>query len=76
MNNNVNLEVVSDPEAIMSTYRLGSNYIDNVLASSTIASNINSIEYLKYPDKYYTDYTPILITIQINTITRMPSKSM
>ena len=75
MNSNVNLEVFSDPEAIASTYRLGSNCIDHVLASSTIASNITSIEYLQYPNECYTDHTPILITIKTNTRTSMPSKS-
>ena len=73
MNSNVNLEVVSDPEAITSTYRLGSSCIDHVLASSTIASNITSIEYLQYPNEYYTDHTPILITLKINSKIRIPS---
>ena len=72
MNNTCNLELVSDPEAISSTYRLGKNCIDHVLASSSIASNISSIEYLEYPDEYYINHTPIMITLQLNKPTRIP----
>ena len=63
-----NLELVNNIENIGTTYRHGRSCIDHVLASSTIATKIISIEYKDYPEDYYTDHTPILLHLNIDSM--------
>lgn len=66
LNINNNLELSSNPDAIQSSYRLGKSCTDHALATKTLADKVYSIIYLDYPEEYYTDHKPILVTLQLN----------
>jgi Reverse transcriptase (RNA-dependent DNA polymerase) len=58
-----NLELISEPDQIITSYRHGSKCINHVLGSSNIADMIASVQYEDYSSEYYTDHTPITIRI-------------
>jgi hypothetical protein len=66
LNINNNLELISNPDTIQSSCRLGKSCIDLALVTKTIADNFYSISYLDYPEEFYTGHKPILITLQMN----------
>jgi hypothetical protein len=72
MNIDYNLELVSNPKAILSANMLGKTCIDHVLDSSSIAAKISSIKYLEYPEECYTYHTSIMITLKLNKPTGIP----
>jgi hypothetical protein len=72
LNINNNLELISNPEAIQSSYKLEKSCKDHAFASKTLADKVYLVSYLEYPEEYYAEHKPILITLQLNKPMRIP----
>jgi endonuclease/exonuclease/phosphatase family metal-dependent hydrolase len=63
-----NLELISNSDTIRTSYKMGKSCIDHALASNQLATKVISVEYRGYPDDYFTDHTPKLLILILETM--------